>query len=720
MRKHLGLVNNIIIALQAFLLILCFVDLSTLPEWIRFGGKFHPLLLHLPVTLVLLLIPFSFLMRRYHADEKFKLIFSTLLTYTALFATFAATGGLLLAAGNGYDQNTLSLHKWFGVGIAVASHALIYLNSGFFSNKAVWNLGLFSTVLIMTIGSHFGGTLTHGEGYLAFETTRKDDLAVPAFSQTTTVYDGAIQPILEAKCVSCHNNNKSKGGLNMSGIQALLKGGKSGAIWVAGDPDKSQLIERMLLDMDNKKHMPPKGRSQLSSTEITLFREWIRAGADSKATYHALAETDSLKKTVASFIATASTQKAEKTYGFKPAAATKIAELNTPFRRILPLASTSPALSVKFYLKEKFDLTMLSECKSISTQVVEVSLSNMPANDKAISLLSGFEHLERLNLNGTSITGKNLGELKSNKKLEQLSLASTPIEKSMLSSLATMPSLKQVFLWNTKITEADAMALRKQHPNIIWDLGYVPDKNELLKLTGPQFVEDDKRIFGPTELIAFKHPMPGVQIRYTLDGSNPDSSTGTLYQKPFAATGLMRVRAIATNPGWLTSDTTDNIFFLKGFKPDSISLYNEPNPRYKASASATLSDLVKGDPGNVGVSWLGYKDSPFKAGIHFPGTAEIKQIFISTAENTDQYVMPAAKIIIRGGSSPQQLKVLGTITPEQPKQNRRNRLVPVVVAIEKNKYRYLEIEAIPVGKMPAWHRGKGDKGWVFVDELFFY
>lgn len=97
MRKHLGLVNNIIIALQAFLLILCFVDLSTLPEWIRFGGKFHPLLLHLPVTLVLLLIPFSFLMRRYHADEKFKLIFSTLLTYTALFATFAATGGLLLA-----------------------------------------------------------------------------------------------------------------------------------------------------------------------------------------------------------------------------------------------------------------------------------------------------------------------------------------------------------------------------------------------------------------------------------------------------------------------------------------------------------------------------------------------------------------------------------------------------------------------------------------------
>jgi hypothetical protein len=66
------------------------------------------------------------------------------------------------------------------------------------------------------------------------------------------------------------------------------------------------------------------------------------------------------------------------------------------------------------------------------------------------------------------------------------------------------------------------------------------------------------------------------------------------------------------------------------------------------------------------------------------------------------------------------MKVLGTITPEQPKENRRNRLVPFVVPIEKFKYKYIEIEAIPVGKMPAWHRGKGDKGWVFVDELFFY
>lgn len=31
--------------------------------------------------------------------------------------------------------------------------------------------------------------------------------------------------------------------------------------------------------------------------------------------------------------------------------------------------------------------------------------------------------------------------------------------------------------------------------------------------------------------------------------------------------------------------------------------------------------------------------------------------------------------------------------------------------------RYLKLIANPVAKLPAWHRGKGDKGWFFVDEV---
>jgi hypothetical protein len=498
------------------------------------------------------------------------------------------------------------------------------------------------------------------------------------------------------------------------------KGGKSGAAWVSGDPDKSLLIERMLLDMDDKKHMPPKGKAQLSSAEILLFKEWIRAGADPTKTYHALAVTDTLKTIVSSIINAAPAVKETKTYSFSAASASTIEQLNSPFRRILPLASNSPALSVKFYLKEKYDLNMLKECKSISEQVVEVNLSSMPADDKAIEVLSSFENIERINLNGTAISGKNLGVLKSNKHLEQVSLASTAVGYAMLDALGAIPSLKKVFLWNTSLKPAEMDAIRKKFPKINWDLGYIPDKNELLKLTKPRLLDEEKRIYAPGELIAFKPQMSGVQIRYTIDGSNPDSLTSTLYTKPFPVIGMMKLRSISVSPGWKTSDTTDNTFFLKGFKPDSVRMINEADKQYKGQGAITLTDLLKGTPGNLNVNWLGYRDNSFKIGAYFSKGEEIQQILLSTVEHIDGYIMPAKKIIIKGGDSPKSLKLLKTIVPEQPKEKRRRRLIPFVIPLEKKQYKYFEIEAFPVNVLPKWHPGKGDKGWVFVDELFFY
>ena len=720
MPRHLYVLSNLLIVLQVFLLLFCFLDLSVLPQLVLFVGRFHPVVLHLPITLIILLVPFSIYLQRRKDTDDLSSIFDLVLHYIALISTITALAGFLLAADGGYDQDSLLFHKWLGVAVAFSTHALVYIKKAFAQNAIVWNGAMTTTLIVMVAGSHYGGNLTHGEGFFAFKKETQPTITVADFTDKTTIYQGAVQPVLEAKCMTCHNDKKMKGGLNLSAFQVAAKGGKTGAAWVSGDPDKSLIIERMLLDMDDEKHMPPKGKAQLSSNEILLFKEWIRAGANPTKTYHALAATDTLKTIVASIIKAAPSEKVNKTYSFSAASASTIEQLNSPFRRILPLASNSPALSVKFYLKEKYDLNMLKECKSIAEQVVEVNLSNMPADDKAVEVLSSFENIERINLNGTAISGKNLGLLKSNKQLEQVSLASTAVGYAMLDALGAIPSLRKVFLWNTSLTEPEMAAIRKKFPKINWDLGYIPDKNELLKLTAPRLLDADKRIYAPGELIAFKPQMSGVEIRYTIDGSNPDSLSSILYTKPFPVIGMMKVRAISVSPGWKTSDTTDNTFFLKGFKPDSIRMINEPDKQYKGQGAFTLTDLVKGSSGNLNVNWLGYRDNSFKIGAYFSKGEDIQQILLSTVESVDGYVMPAKKIIIKGGDSPKSLKLLKTIVPEQPKEKRRKHLIPFVIPLDKKQYKYFEIEAFPVNVLPKWHPGKGDKGWVFVDEVFFY
>src|SRR5438093_7286336 len=86
--------------------------------------------------------------------------------------------------------------------------------------------------------------------------------------------EGAMR-LLYANCLSCHNAEKHKGGLELTSRAAALKGGEDGPVIVPGHPDKSILLKALAPDADP--HMPPK--KQLSSDQIQLLRRWIGAGA---------------------------------------------------------------------------------------------------------------------------------------------------------------------------------------------------------------------------------------------------------------------------------------------------------------------------------------------------------------------------------------------------------------------------------------------------------
>lgn len=47
---------------------------------------------------------------------------------------------------------------------------------------------------------------------------------------------------------------------------------------------------------------------------------------------------------------------------------------------------------------------------------------------------------------------------------------------------------------------------------------------------------------------------PGAKVYYTTDGTEPSSSTGTLYTDPFPITSNITCKAIACKEGFLDSD----------------------------------------------------------------------------------------------------------------------------------------------------------------------
>lgn len=724
MRSFERTLSNIVFSLCVLLLTAAiFRPQLEVPGWLQSTGRLHPVLLHFPSALLLLMlvaIPFR---SRWTSIPEFSTIFGRGLLLTSFATVLTALSGVFLSLADGYDADLLTRHLWLGTFTAILSYVIWQLWASEGLAPSWLNLTSVAGILSLVIGSHFGGTLTHGSDFLSFSTEDQDDpgeIRRPPVTDSTAIYLAAVQPLLQAKCYACHNEKKSKGGLVMSDIRRMLAGGKSGAMWVAGDPDNSLIIERLLLDMEDRKHMPPKGRPQLTAEEIELLHRWIAAGADLEKPFNALSTTDSLR-TLAYGLATSAPALKEpgKTYDFEAANPGDISALNGPFRVIYPIDYRSPALSVAFFVAAEYKPNMLEECRKIGDQIVTLKMTSMPAGDEALDIISGFGRLENLDLNGTRITGNGLDKLTGLKNLEQITLSNTRVSAAQLEKLADIKTLKKVYIWRTKATEEEILALRKKHPGILWESGYQPDASEELTLTTPLAKDRDKMVFSRGELFEIRHPMAGVTLRYTTDGTEPDSLNSPVYKGPLTINGHTQLKVIAVMQGWKKSAVANFSLFSRGIAPSASYLFSQPDNRYKALGGSSLADGLKGDSRNVLLNWLGFREVPFVAQFRFDGGQELRRVTLSVAENHGQYIMPPTRVTVWGGEDSASLSVIGKLSPEMPVKGGPSMNRILNVDITPGRYRHVKVQADPIKSLPAWHRGKGDKGWVFVDELFF-
>jgi hypothetical protein len=76
-----------------------------------------------------------------------------------------------------------------------------------------------------------GGSLTHGSDYISASLLLNNQKEKKHITNLNDAYIFAdlVQPILENKCGTCHNDSKKKGKLSVSSLQSLIKGGKHGA-----------------------------------------------------------------------------------------------------------------------------------------------------------------------------------------------------------------------------------------------------------------------------------------------------------------------------------------------------------------------------------------------------------------------------------------------------------------------------------------------------------
>lgn len=464
----------------AFLLILLWALLHAAPDGLEHGelsqfvGRFHPLVVHLPIALLLLvpLLECAGWVRRWSRVRESAEFVLTLAVISAFVAVFL---GWLLAWSGGYEGKLVTSHMWGGFSLAVAVLLCFVLRAW---DKRVYGAALLLTLALLAWTSDKGGKLTHGETFMTRHMPGKlrTLLRVPAApskvqpmkavnastasatstnvsaiaAPSATFFDARVAPIFENKCTSCHNAQKRKGKLQLDSFENVMRGGKDGLVVKPGDLKHSELFRRINLSPDEKDFMPTDGKPPLTASEIKVIELWIASGASSSLP-------------------------ANEMHGAPPLLASElpVVPLTRDYRPQLPLiTSLEHELGVRLVPRsrnpqdglilrtvsapERCDDAAIARLKVIGALIVDAELARTKITDTGLKTLATFSNLRAVDLGHTAVTSAGVPILARLSRLESLNLTATAVDDPGVAALRRKQTLKRLYLFETKCTDQSA------------------------------------------------------------------------------------------------------------------------------------------------------------------------------------------------------------------------------------------------------------------------
>ncbi|MDA0346818.1 MAG: hypothetical protein O3C43_04950 [Verrucomicrobia bacterium] len=477
------MIKKLITILSAFLALVMLVLFISNPltglgesEQLQFFGRFHPVVLHLPIGffIVLGVLEFGSMI-----PGVSKLKDSTpLVLFLSIIATLLAIStGLILAYGSGSSEALVVYHMRVSLllGIFSLGLGLLKLNGNKIASVLCYKVVLIATLGLLFVSSHNGGSITHGEDYLTkfmpneirplFGLELEEEVVVMSV-EDLIVYRDVVHQIFEQNCNSCHNPNKRKGEFNMETFEGLMKGGEMGYSIAAGDLEDSELYFRITLPHDDDDFMPSDGKPPLSDLEVELIGWWIEEGADPNLS---VAEYGDIPAPIYNYFQSVfdsivSKEELEARENQRQALYAELAEIQNKSGIILtPIEPNASRFSVDtFAIQKTFDDAALETLIPYAEKIIEADFSNTKLTDLSLSTLVKFKNLESLNLSKTGIEGQQIGKLAQLEKLKSLNLYATKLTSTSVGELSKLAQLKHLYLFQTDLYEESIIAELKE------------------------------------------------------------------------------------------------------------------------------------------------------------------------------------------------------------------------------------------------------------------
>ena len=666
-------------------------------EIIKYLGNFHPVVLHLPIGAFLftflLFVSQKYLKSNFNPAVRMGLLFSFITSIiTSIF-------GYILHLNGDYDSVLVDRHMWLAIATTILIGFVLYLHKKQKPYNHVLSSFVFATVLL-TITGHNGGSLTHGKDYLKLPDFEKE-ISIVSYD-SIHVFNQVISPILDSKCVKCHNTGKSKGNLMLSSIDKILLGGEKGQIIKSNSSVDSRLYTYLNLPIDDEMHMPPDGNSQLNENEKELIKLWIDEGADFY-NFRKMND-DNFSKEILSFLP-------KEIASVDPPNRNDLVRLIENEFRIERISVENNFIDIK-YQGKSFKQSYLRLLSKVSDNIKRLDLSFVDLSSIDLSRIDDFDNLTYLNLNNTKLTTKKLQKLDLN--IQTLILSNNNFDVSVFDKFISNPTNERVFAYNT-ISDLDLTKEISANSNDKIYFGVSLDdfaSNVPLKIP---IITPTQTLFSSTVDIEVVSDITSPDYRYTIDGDEPDSLSN-LYVGPIKIDRSSNLKFKAFKKGSRPSPVQE-VFYRKIAAPiTDFKLLSTTVEPY--AAKNILSNNEVGSADFRDGTWNGFIKSDTRSGdmiAEFSLPEGVNEIGISSLTDYGAYILFPTKIELYDISSGNdELVYSKNISRKFDEENAP--LHTFRIPINKN-LKKVRLKVISNKKLPKGHPAEGEPAWLFIDEI---
>jgi hypothetical protein len=237
----------------------------------------------------------------------------------------------------------------------------------------------------------------------------------------------------------------------------------------------------------------------------------------------------------------------------------------------------------------------------------------------------------------------------------------------------------------------------------------------------PPLLKYPSVFFTKTATIDIQFAEPNTQICYTLNGQDP-TENDPIYTHPLSiSTNFITVKARVFSKNYKPSDVVEATFIKDGLPIKSVES-STPNPKYKGSGASTLIDNKGGITAISSKTWLGFQTDTVEIILNLTKKEKVKKVFLNLLRDYGSWIFLPEKIdAYFYNDKTKSFQILDNQVFNQEKNLNGSFYTPSVLEAKKSvKTDKIKIQLHLLKSMPAWHAGKGQKSWIFIDEIKVY